>query len=339
VAGLAILGWLNTAAWSGHWTYITGVFRTVEADAPAQPYGCISSDCGACLAQIDAYPDGWVFTGGSGGAYGFDLGMIEKQSNRKIANCILYGTTLDGFPLVLNRRNKLAPQQILLHALNTWVMIDGGAFVPIYDRPDPEVVYFMKHGAARPSATSMKWTIYPIMLERHFSELQIRWRNNLRRDLPRHAIWLSFFPLSFEQHVDLKEKLMERSIKISPWALSFLRKVDAIPSLDSLRQRLARIRHYLTPPAQMVLFNMPEYTSMTQAQRAPIFAEAKLRFTTALKELAIDYVDIDYEACGLRREHFWKAGAFVLDPVHPNEDAKNLITNCFLTELNRHRRF
>ena len=60
------------------------------------------------------------------------------------------------------------------------------------------------------------------------------------------------------------------------------------------------------------------------------------RLTAVLNEIGIEYMDIDYESCGLDRNDFWKQGAFVLDPVHPNEDSKGAITECFLKELKKH---
>jgi len=335
-AGVTIIGWFSASMWSDHWARAGIAFRAVEAEAAEQPYGCNYPDCAACLTEIDAYRDGLVFTGGSGGAYGFDLPTIAKLSNRKTANCIIYGTTLDGFPLILNRRNKLSPQQILLHALNTWVMIHGGHYLSGYDLPDADFVYFRRPEQRREPAASMKWNLYPLLLQRHFSELQVRWRHAIWLYRTGHALQVALLPLSVQAHIARKDHLMQRWIKISPWAASFLQKVDVVPSYDAIRERLARIRQRLPPTTRTILFNMPEYAPITQAQREPIYREAKERFLTVLKELGIEYIDLDYEACGLRREDFWKPGPFALDPVHPHENSKGMITDCFLKELKKH---
>jgi hypothetical protein len=354
--GLTVIGWLSQTMWTDHWSRVAISFKVVEVQAAEQPYGCSTSDCAACLTQIDAYRHGLVFTGGSGGAYGFDLSTLARISNRPVANCIIYGTTLDGFQLILNRRNKLSPQQVLLHGLNSWVMIDGGHYVSRLDDPNADFVYFRNPRAVEPPTSSLKLHLYPILLQRHFAELQVRWRAGIRRDWPLLAPWIAdlpfnvdrdlvrerlrslatmvaLWPLNMRTHLAYKDRLMQRWIKLSPWAASFLQQVDIVPSEEALRRRLGRIRQHFPPPTRMILFNMPEYTPITEAQRAPIYAESKQRFLAVLKTLGIDYIDVDYEGCGLTRDDFWKPGSFVLDPVHPHEEAKGRITDCLLKEL------
>ena len=331
--GVAIIGFLSAGMWPVHWNSVNAVFRLVDEEARFRAHGCRYRDCAVCLTEIDAHRDALVFTGGSGGASGFDLQTIARSSGRPVANCIILGTTLDGFPLVLNQRNRLTPQQTVLHALNTWVFIDGGHFTSLYDGPSP---YFLRPDETPQRTVTDRWHLYLILLKRDFSDLQVRWRGGLRRYGPGFANFAATFPLGLAAHIERKDRLMQRWIKISPWAKSFLQQVDVIPSPDTLRRRLSQIRSRLPPPTRIVLFNMPEYTPLTQAQREPIYAESKRRFLAAVKEFEIEYVDIDYDGCGLGRDDFCMAGPHWLDPVHPNDPSKAAITDCFLQAMRKH---
>jgi hypothetical protein len=330
--GLAIVFVLSGALWPAHWISVNTVLRLVDEEARFRAYGCRYRDCAVCLTEIDTHRDGFVFTGGSGGASGFDLEAIARAGGRPVANCIILGTTLDGFPLVLNQRNQLSSQQVVLHALNTWVFIDGGHFTSLYDGPSP---YFLRPDESPQRTATDRWKLYLILLQRDFWNLQVRWRGALRRVSPFLEGWAATLPLDSETHIELKERVMQRWVKISPWAKSFLQRVDVIPSEEAVRERLARVRQRL-PGTRIVVFNMPEYTPITQAQREPIYRESKHRFLAALREAGMEYVDIDYEACGIGRGDFWKAGPYFIDPVHPNDPSKATITDCFLTEMRKH---
>jgi hypothetical protein len=328
--GVAIIIWVATGMWSEFWTYTAAALRTSDASAATkQAYDCKYADCGTCLTEVDAFRDGVVFTAGSGAVYGFDIDSIRKSSSRPIVNCIIYGTTLDGFPLIVNQRNRLSSTQSLLHAVNSWVMIDGGHFSKYDTRPNP---YFFPPGHVASPVSTKKLTLFFILLKRHFSEYQVQMRLGLR-EWPRS---LSTLPLSQDAHLRLKERLMQRHIKISPWAASFLQNVDSIPSLEQLRERVRRVRDHFRPVDRIVLFTMPEYTPITQAQRKHVYTESKDRFLAVLREFGIEHIDVDYRRCGLGRDDYWKESVFLFDPVHPKESAREKITKCMLEELGKH---
>jgi hypothetical protein len=331
-AGMVAIFSVAFAMWSGLWSVAADGFRRIDVTAATKlPYDCISPECGSCLTGIDENRVGNVFTGGSGAIFGLDVDLIRQNSRVPLINCIIYGTTLDGFPLILNQRNQMSSTQALLHALNSWVMIDGGHLANYEGKLSP---YFRPPGYVAPPVEAAKRFLFPILLKRHFSEFQTRLR---RRFLSRSRFlnFLPTFPLNQQAHLELKEVLMQRHIKMSPWAASFLQKVDTVPSLDQMRQRVSRIRKGFGSVGRIVMFAMPEYTPITQAQRTEIYAESRRRFLAGLEQFGIEFIDIDYRSCGIDRRDFWTEGGFWIDPVHPNESSKEKITICLINELNK----
>src|SRR5262249_32700269 len=83
-------------------------------------YDCTNMECVRCLDGVAAHPDGVIVTGASGAIWGFDLALLQRATSRPIINCTMNGTKFAMYGTMFNVKNKLKPNQIILHFVNTW---------------------------------------------------------------------------------------------------------------------------------------------------------------------------------------------------------------------------
>lgn len=312
----------------------------VSSQTETLQYSCRDADCVRCLSGLASSPQGLVMTSGSSFRTGLDLKALSSAMPFPIVDCMRNDSRVDAYSLFLSHASATQPGQTIFHGYNSWSINSPGTW-----RDATAESFFNTRGATSARRNSPSFSdiaqqyrlLANIFVVTTLSASSTEWRVALRHRIPLVDRWQApYWPLTRDEHLRRRLRLMKRWFELSPYVHSFVVESERMRPPEEIAGRHEAFMQAAAPAARFIFAPSPELTEVFPARLQKVITESRAVFMDTLaRHPAALHLDVDYRACGIEAEDFWSENHMAFDVAHPGEPARPKITRCLVDAFQR----